>query len=94
MMRPVIGIGLNGDFECGTAYVYHNEAWRECTAKIYDGTNWQLVGVAGTLLIPLYDSNNQLMYTSDDEMILVRKAPTSPANLVPISNTPDENEGE
>jgi len=58
MMRPIVGVCLNGEFECATVYVYHNEAWHECNVKIYDGTNWQLVGSAGALLISLYDSNN------------------------------------
>lgn len=71
MRRCVIGIWSGSDFIEGAPVIYSN-AWLYAKPYIYNGSSWEPVGHANTLMIPFITSDNKEFYTSDNKQFLVR----------------------
>ena len=75
MIQSVIGIwkdATNGFIE-GVPRIYDGSLWRYSVKPyVYDGTSWQPVGQAGTLMIPFITSQGEYFYDSNNKQFLVR----------------------
>lgn len=72
MKGAVVAI-YDGDFKKALPYIYDGQEWKKAAPYIYNGTNWAPVGTAGTLMLTLTDRNSNEIYTSDNELFLVRE---------------------
>lgn len=78
MRQCVIGIwkDTTDGFIEGIPMIYANNAWvRSLKPYVYDGSTWQPVGHAGTLMIPFFTSTGDQFYDSNGKPFYVRSHP-------------------
>lgn len=75
MRKPFVAIYDNtaGKYLKAIPIVYTNGTWNQCIPNIYVNNTWTVAGAAGTLMITLLDNQGDAIYTSNDELFLVKE---------------------
>ena len=74
MIRSVIGIwkdATNGFIE-RMPLIYNQNKWEFVQPYVYNGSTWQPIGAAGTLMIPFITSTGDPFYDSNGKPFYVR----------------------
>ena len=72
MRRCVIGVYNGTDWVEATPAIY-SSSWGYARPYIYNGSSWQPVGHANTLMVPFITSDNKDFYSYNNEQFLVRQ---------------------
>ena len=72
--QGVVGIYNGTKFVRAWCYVYDG-GWEKAIPYVYDGTNWVMIGGAGTMMIPYEVATDGAYNVSGGEPRLVREDP-------------------
>ena len=73
MLQTGLGINQNNDWKFAIPYIYHTGAWQPYVLFKYNGTDWEKICGAGTLMVYFITNDDKYFLTSDSKYFLVRQ---------------------